>query len=165
MRIQVVGVVIGVGTIGESGNTDCGRHSVIDQSDAGGFRVADAGNTVRCVPLVADGVDDEAFSQEGHRVWSAILDQIYIGHYVQITVGNIGWVATEPEEDYYTGWAEEEEQPSQVEYEWVIDEVPEKPEEFRPERQKKGKKRRRQRYDYEEDSDSSSWRGGRQRPR
>jgi N utilization substance protein A len=80
---------------------------------------------------------------------------------------SIGWVATEPEEDYYTGWAEEEEEPTEVEYEWVIDEVPEKPEEFRPERKKKGKKKRRQqRYDYEEESDTTSWRGGgRQRSR
>lgn len=78
---------------------------------------------------------------------------------------SIGWVATEPEEDYYTGWAEEEEDPSQVEYEWVIDEVPEEPEEFRPAKKKKGRKQRRKQYDYDEGAESKDWRGGRPRSR
>jgi N utilization substance protein A len=78
---------------------------------------------------------------------------------------SIGWVATEPQEDYYSGWAEEEEEPTEVEYEWVIDEVPEKREDYRPARKKKGKKKRRQRYEYEEDSDSGGWRSGRPRSR
>jgi N utilization substance protein A len=74
---------------------------------------------------------------------------------------SIGWVATEPQEDYYTGWAEKEEDPSQVEYEWVLDEVPEKPEDFRTPKKKKGKRRRRPRYDYEENTESGDWGGGR----
>jgi N utilization substance protein A len=37
---------------------------------------------------------------------------------------SIGWVHTEPEEDYYSGWAEEEEEEDQ-EPEWVRDEVEE----------------------------------------
>jgi N utilization substance protein A len=78
---------------------------------------------------------------------------------------SIGWVATEPEEDYYTGWADEEEDPSQVEYEWVIDEAPEKTEDYRPARKKKGKKQRRQRFDYEEETETRSWRGGRPQSR
>ena len=78
---------------------------------------------------------------------------------------SIGWVATEPAEDYYSGWADEEEGLGEVEYEWVIDEAPEEPEEYRPAKKKKGKKQRRQRFDYEEDSEGRDWRGGRPRSR
>jgi N utilization substance protein A len=77
---------------------------------------------------------------------------------------SIGWVATEPEEDYYTGWAEEEgEDLTQVEYEWVVDEETEEKDDYRQERKKKGKKRRRQpvEFEYEEESRMRSRRGGR----
>ena len=77
---------------------------------------------------------------------------------------SIGWVATEPEEDYYTGWAEEEEGDlTQGEYEWVVDEESEEKDDYRQERKKKGKKRRRQtvEFEYEEESRMRSRRGGR----
>jgi hypothetical protein len=57
---------------------------------------------------------------------------------------SIGWVQTEPQEDYYTGWSDEEEEPEveEVEYEWVRDEIEEERDLYRPERKKKSKKRR-----------------------
>jgi N utilization substance protein A len=65
---------------------------------------------------------------------------------------SIGWVQTETQEDYYTGWSdeEEEEEPEEVEYEWVRDEAEEEPADYRPERKKKSKKRRQKEYYYEE---------------
>jgi len=79
---------------------------------------------------------------------------------------SIGWVATEPAEDYYSGWAEEEEEEdlSQVEYEWVLDEEKEEEaEEYRPPKKKKGKKRRQRLYEFEDEVNSRNWRGGRSR--
>jgi N utilization substance protein A len=74
---------------------------------------------------------------------------------------SIGWVATEPAEDYYGGWADEEEEDlSQVEYEWVLDEEKEEEQEYRPAKKKKGKKRRQRSYDFEEELGSRSRRGG-----
>lgn len=74
---------------------------------------------------------------------------------------SIGWVATEPAEDYYGGWADgEEEDLSQVEYEWVLDEEKEEEQEYRPAKKKKGKKRRQRSYDFEDEAGSRSWRGG-----
>jgi N utilization substance protein A len=73
---------------------------------------------------------------------------------------SIGWVQTESQEDYYTGWSDEENLES-VEYEWVAEEVPEEEEEeYRPEKKKKGKKRRRREQDFEELEGGDSWRSG-----
>jgi len=68
---------------------------------------------------------------------------------------SIGWVQTEPQDAYYTGWSdEEEEEVEEVEFEWVRDEVEEAPEDYRPERKKKSKKRRpREEYFEEETTD------------
>jgi N utilization substance protein A len=79
---------------------------------------------------------------------------------------SIGWVQTESQEDYYTGWSDEEDLES-VEYEWVAEEAPEEEEEeYRPEKKKKGKKRRRREQDFQELEGGDSWprdRGGRGR--
>jgi transcription termination/antitermination protein NusA len=73
---------------------------------------------------------------------------------------SIGWVQTETQEDYYTGWSDEEDLET-TEFEWVAEEVvEEEEEEYRPEKKKKGKKRRRREPDYSEfESDQSRRRG------
>ncbi len=58
---------------------------------------------------------------------------------------SLGWVQTEPQEDYYSGWSDGE-QIEQAEYEWVLDDLePEKEEDYRgADKKKKVKKRGRQ---------------------
>jgi N utilization substance protein A len=71
----------------------------------------------------------------------------------EVIEDSIGWVQTESQEDYYTGWSDEEEaeEVEEVEYEWVRDELQEPPEEYRPERKKKSKKRRTREQIFEEE--------------
>ncbi|MGD8624507.1 MAG: transcription termination factor NusA [Anaerolineae bacterium] len=66
---------------------------------------------------------------------------------------SIGWIQTESQEDYYTGWSDEEEEPEaeEVEYEWVRDEIEEERDLYRPERKKKSKKRRPKEQYFEEE--------------
>ncbi len=79
---------------------------------------------------------------------------------------SIGWVATEPAEDYYGGWSDDEEEDlTQVEFEWVVDEEGEEEGEYRPATKKKGKKRRQRQYGYDEDAEPRDWRAGRPRSR
>jgi hypothetical protein len=66
---------------------------------------------------------------------------------------SIGWVRTEPAVDYYSGWAdEEEEEPEElnIEAEWVRDEPEEEPD-YKRGKKKKGKRRPRKDYYGEED--------------
>ena len=36
---------------------------------------------------------------------------------------SIGWVQVEPEEDYYSGWSEAEEEEEEPQYEWVREDI------------------------------------------
>ena len=74
---------------------------------------------------------------------------------------SIGWVQTETQEEYYTGWSDQEDLET-AEFEWVAEEVvEEEEEEYRPEKKKKGKKRRRREQDFEEVEGGDSWGRGR----
>ena len=76
---------------------------------------------------------------------------------------SIGWVQTETQEEYYTGWSDQEDLET-AEFEWVAEEVvEEEEEEYRPEKKKKGKKRRRREQDFEEVEGGDSWGRGRGR--
>ncbi|MBN1659090.1 MAG: transcription termination/antitermination protein NusA [Anaerolineae bacterium] len=84
---------------------------------------------------------------------------------------SIGWVRTEPEVDYYSGWADgEEEEPEDfdIEAEWVRDEPEEEPD-YKRGKKKKGKRRPRRDYYGEDDLNLGGGgrppRGGRPRTR
>jgi N utilization substance protein A len=66
---------------------------------------------------------------------------------------SFGWLQVEPEEDYYSGWSDEEEVEGE-EPEWILDEL-DQPEEYRPSAKKKKSKRRVRPEYIEEDSMSS----------
>jgi transcription termination/antitermination protein NusA len=73
---------------------------------------------------------------------------------------SIGWVQTETQEEYYTGWGDQDLETA--EFEWVADEVEEEEEEeYRPEKKKKGKKRRRPEFEFQEFESEQSKRRGR----
>jgi N utilization substance protein A len=73
---------------------------------------------------------------------------------------SLGWVPVEPEEDYYSGWSQEEEpEEAEPEFEWV----PEEPAVQRDARKKKSRRRRRPEYDLLDDEGigQDDWRGRR----
>jgi hypothetical protein len=72
--------------------------------------------------------------------------------------GSIGWVSSEPEEDYYTGWGEAEEEETLSD--WMPEEVFEEEDESARKEKKKGKKRRDKRsVDGEIEMGDWRWRG------
>jgi N utilization substance protein A len=77
---------------------------------------------------------------------------------------SIGWVRTEPELDYYSGWSEEEEEEEgeeEPDYEWVREELDDELFDARRGKKQKGKKRRRREYYEPEDLDLGTGRSGR----
>lgn len=71
---------------------------------------------------------------------------------------SLGWVVTEPEEDYYSGWGEVEEPSEEEEVEWVLEDFgePESSEASKRKR-KKGRKRRGKRV-FDDDTETEDWR-------
>jgi N utilization substance protein A len=70
---------------------------------------------------------------------------------------SLGWVVTEPEEDYYSGWGDEEEMGEEGEEEWVLEEFEETGDsESAKRRRKKGKKRRGRRVS-DNGAETESW--------
>jgi N utilization substance protein A len=69
----------------------------------------------------------------------------------ELVEGSIGWVQVEPEEDYYSGWAELEEA-EEPDVEWVREEIEPQEEEPRGGGKKRKKKRGRRMHDYDNSS-------------
>jgi N utilization substance protein A len=99
---------------------------------------AEAEGTAAEVPEGADEVSDEMVPE---------MEPPFEGEPIE---GTIGWVAVEPEEDYYSGWADEEEADG-WDVEWPPMELEEEEEEpeRRDEKKKKKKKRARRVPGYE----------------
>ena len=104
--------------------------------------------------LAAAGAEEEVLAPDLYRPGMDVpleeVDEEQLPSFEgELADDSIGWVSVEPGEDYYSGWAVEEEV-EEEEPEWVRVDLEEEAEEARrtPARKKKGKPRRRQdKYD------------------